>query len=113
MGRKKQYKWPPWKSAAASGIEKRFVQLAGSQLESFRTKGLSGSAFKLYVYMLLESCGKKEFTFPHSTYKELMAKPTFEKAKQELINKGYIEIKQNNANLRKPNVYEFTHKWQL
>ena len=36
----------------------------------------------------------------------------FLNAKEELIKKGFIVLKQNNANLRKPNIYAFSEEWK-
>ena len=33
-------------------------------------------------------------------------------SKDELIEKGFIRVKQNNANLRKANIYEFCDEWK-
>ena len=112
MSRRKKIPWPPWKSAAKDGFEKQFVQLGRSQLLHESMTDLSGNAFRVYVYMLLESGGKKEFIFPHSKYKAIMSKPTFQKAKAELIEKGFIVEIQNNRNIRKPNQYAFSTLWR-
>ncbi len=62
--------------------------------------------------MLLESGGKREFTFPRSKYSKLAGHDVFQRAKDELIEKGFIRVKQNNANLRKANIYEFSEAWK-
>ena len=41
-----------------------------------------------------------------------MSKPTFLKAKQELIDKGFIDVVQNNKNLRRANIYAFSDRWK-
>ena len=73
---------------------------------------LSPSAFKVYCYMMLESGGNKDFTFPHAKFKAYLTKPTFYKARNELIERGLIDVIQNNRNLRKANVYTFSDRWK-
>ena len=73
---------------------------------------LSGNAFRLYIYMLLESGGKQAFEMPQRKYIKLMTKPTFIKTRDELIKKGFVEVAQNNANLRKANIYRFSDRWK-
>ncbi len=41
-----------------------------------------------------------------------MTKPTFFRARDELIQHGFIEIVHNNRNLRKANEYCFSEKWK-
>ena len=62
--------------------------------------------------MRIESAGNKSFKFPHAKYRSYMTKPTFQKAKQELIDKGFIDVIQNNKNLRKANIYAFSDRWK-
>ncbi len=112
MPRQKKTPFSPWQTSKTNGIEERYVRLGNSQLLHSSTMGLGDKAFKLYVYMLLESGGKREFTFPRSKYKKLAGNTVFQNAKEELLQKGFIILKQNNANLRKPNVYEFSEGWK-
>lgn len=112
MARQKKTPFAPWQSCKDNGIEERYIRLGNSQLLHPATLSLSDRAFRIYTHMLLESGGKREFTFPRSKSKQLMASSTFHKAKAELIEKGFIKEKRNNANLRKPNVYEFSADWQ-
>jgi len=60
----------------------------------------------------LASKGKQRFQFPYSRYKNLMTKQTFQRVKQELIDKGFIEVVAHNGNLRKPNEYKFSDRWK-
>ncbi len=112
MARIKKTPFPPWQTLKQDGIEKRYVRLANTQLCASAMNNLSNTAFRVYVHMLLESEGKREFTFPVSKYKKFTTKPTFQKAKEELIAAGFIVERQNNSNLRKANVYEFSDEWK-
>ena len=57
------------------------------------------------IDMKLVAGGKQEFTYPRSRYIQWCSIDTFQRAKAELINKGFIEELENNKNLRKANVY--------
>lgn len=112
MARKRKTPFAPWESKADDGIERRYFRLGATILASESMRGLSPSAFKIYCYMRIESAGKREFRFPHIKYQSYMSKPTFFKARDELVEKGFIEIAQNNRNLRQANVYRFSEKWK-
>lgn len=112
MAKTKKTPFPPWQTCKDSGIEERYIRLGNSQLLHYATQSLSDKAFKIYSYMLLEAGGHKEFTFPRSKYKKISSPDAFDRAKKELLQKGFIEEKQNNKNLRKPNIYEFSEKWK-
>lgn len=112
MPRKNKTPFQSWQTTKVSGIEDRYIRLGNSQLLHDALMNLGDKAFRIYVYMLLESAGKKEFTFPRSKYKKLAGNTVFQNAKEELIKKGFIVLKQNNANLRKPNIYAFSEEWK-
>lgn len=112
MSRKKKTPFPAWQTCKVDGIEERYIRLGNSQLLHESMQGLSDKAFRVYVNMLLESAGKMEFTFPYSKYKNYVSKQGFLNIRTELIEKGFIEIVQNNANLRKANIYRFSEKWK-
>jgi len=111
MGRKKT-PFPPWQTCKSNGIEERYIRLGNSQMLHEAMKQLSGNAFKIYTYMLLESGGNAIFEFPRCKYKSMLTNQTFQKVKMELVDKGFIEVVQNNANLRKPNKYRFIDEWK-
>ena len=112
MARSKRTPFSPWQSCKDNGIEERYIRLGNSQLLHPAMISLSDKAQIIYIYMLLESGGKREFTFPRSKYRKLAGNTVFQNAKEELMKKGFISEKQNNANLRKANVYEFSDKWK-
>lgn len=90
---------------------KKCVCLPIIQLEHKKFKELSNAAKVVYVYMGFESNGKALFEFPFSKYCSLMTKPTFRKARNELVSKGFIDIEENGKLTKKPNVYKFSHRW--
>lgn len=113
MSRKKDNFVPfsEWQTLTA-GKEKRFIRLGASLLRCEQFASLSSSAKVLYIYMLLNAGGQKKFEMPHSEYKSIMAKNTFLQARNELISSGFVTIAENNANLRKPNLFEFSSEWK-
>ena len=112
MARTKKTPFAPWQTCKESGIEERYIRLGNSQLLHPAMLDLSDKARTIYIYMLLESGGKREFTFPRSKYSKIAGHTVFQNAKDELLQKGFIRVKQNNANLRKANIYEFSDGWK-
>jgi hypothetical protein len=104
--------FPLWQTNKLNGKEERFIRLGNSFLLSKQFNQLSYQAQIVYIHMMLESAGQKRFIFPKIKYIPFIPHHTFLKAKKELIENGFIEIIQNNRNLRKPNQYSFTEKWK-
>ena len=73
---------------------------------------LSASAFRLYVMMKDYAKGESEFEFPYRIYKNFLSKQTFTTARQELVDKGYIEPFLSYKNMRKANKYRFSSHWK-
>lgn len=70
---------------------------------------MTAKAQMLYVRMILASNGNNEFSFPHSRYRKYMSTDTFQRAKQQLIDNGFItETKYRCAKNR----YRFSNDWQ-
>lgn len=111
MPRGKKTPFPPWQTCKPDGIEKRYIRIGNTQLLHPAMLGLSDKAQVIYFHMLMEAGGNKEFTFPRSKYHRIAGNTAFQNAKEELIRAGFIKVKQNNANLRKPNIYEFCSDW--
>lgn len=112
MGRVRKVPFQPWEGKTDNGIEKRYFRLGASIMASEAMLSLSSSAFRVYCHMRIESGGKRSFKFPYSKYKIFMARPTFVKARDELVEKGFIDVIQNNKNLRKANIYAFSERWK-
>lgn len=112
VGKNKKVPFPLWQSCKADGIEQRYIRLGNSQLLHPAMLNLSDKAKAVYIYMLLESGGKMEFEFPRNKYSKISGNNAYQRAKDELINAGFIKQKQSNKNLRKPNVYEFSDEWK-
>ena len=68
-----------------------FVRVSFSLLRNPSFKSLSANAQVLYIRMMAEAKGKWEFQFPQRCYHGIMARATFQRAKNELIDAGFIE----------------------
>lgn len=112
MARTKKTPFPPWQTCKPDGVEQRYVRLGNTQLMHVAVMELSDKAYRIYIHMLLESAGQRTFTFPRSKYKPFCGNTSFQRAKNELIEKGFIREIQCNKNLRKPNEYEFLGDWK-
>lgn len=112
MGRSKKTPFPEWQTRKPNGIEERFVRVGNSQLLHESTMGLTNAEFRLYIYMLNESGGKREFTMPRSKYKNFLSPHGAQSAIYGLEKKGFIDIVEKNGNLRKANVYRFSTRWK-
>lgn len=112
MAKHKITPFEPWETKNANGVEKRYFRMGATLMASEQMRSLSSSAFKIYCYMRIESGGNRSFKFPHVKYRSYMSKPTFQKAKQELIDKGFIDVVRNNKNLRMANIYAFSERWK-
>lgn len=104
----------PWESAKADGIEKRYTRVGNSLLSHDACRSLGDKAFRVYVHMKMESGGKREFTLPYTKAMGIMdvSKGGYKKAVDELCEKGFIDVVEKNANLRKANVYCFSQRWK-
>ena len=112
MASKTKNKIPFWLTTLPKWIKELIVMKGYSFYEHPSVQSLSPLAYKVYDFMCKECGGKREFKFPYSVYKNFASKQGFLNAKNELIEKGFIEIAQSNANLRKPNLYRFTDTWK-
>ena len=112
MARTKKVPFAPWESRAPDGVEKRYFRIGVTLTSSEAMRNLPPSAFKVLIYMKMESAGKKQFEFPYAKYRSFMTKPTFSKALKDLVSHGFVDVVQNNRNLRKPNVYAFSERWK-
>lgn len=116
MGRKKK-KTPfrVWENPKESD---GYVRLAHTLLDNEVFKGLSGNAFKLYVYMRQWAYRKEQSNGQYLTYSLSLAKkalgvsePTANKAILELESKGIIKRLNNSRWARKASQWEFVNDW--
>lgn len=93
----------------------KHVRLTQSMLMHKNYIGLSYPAKLLYQYMKLWACGQDTVEYAASLGQNIgiKSKTTFFKARDELINKGFIEYE--NSQLakyrRETAIYKFSDKW--
>jgi hypothetical protein len=109
MPRKKK---APFKDYEGSKLNDKHLRLTNDMLISQNFMSLSNSAKVVYVYMKLWACGKDEFQYPKSLAEKYMNGKTFLKAKDELIEKGFIDFVSGNKFAHIPNTYKFSCKWK-
>jgi hypothetical protein len=112
MAKRKITPFAPWETKTSDGIEKRYFRLGNSLLYAPAFLQLSPNAKQVYLYMRIESSGKKEFIMPRSKQTKFTSKDSFLRAKEELEAAGFIDTVQNNSNIRKPNIYCFSERWK-
>lgn len=112
MRRGKKVPFPSYQTRAPDGMEKRYIRLGDTLLLSAAMLSLRHLSFRIYVNMMLEAGGKAEFEFPYHKYKEYCSKDGFKNAVSELLQKGFIEVIENNKHRCKPNLYRFSDKWK-
>lgn len=117
MGRRKAAKnvhFPFWMSARANCQEGRFLQVGNSITLSKTVQKLTPGARWLYLAMAMESGGKPEMTFTHSTAKKYrIAKSTFDRHIKELCAHGFItRIPDPDMMQYAPGKYRFSMEWK-
>ena len=101
----------PFKNYEGDKQKDKHIRLTSSMLLSDNYLSLSNSAKVVYNYMKLWACGETIFQYPKSNAKKYMTEKTFLKAKDELIEKGFIEFISGNRYAHLPNTYKFSNKW--
>jgi hypothetical protein len=89
-----------------------YIRLSKDMLLNKNFLSLSYSAFKLYTYMILWAAGRDEIEYAWSNAKKILkSSSTFDKAKKELIEKGFMKITRTSKCSRQPNMYKFISDW--
>ena len=90
----------------------RHVRLTKDMLLDPKFISLSYSARILYIYMKLWASGRDEVEYAWSNASEILGSSgTFNSAKKELIEKGFIKITRTCKCSRLPNKYQFISDW--
>ena len=91
----------------------KHVRLTDYMMRSREYKSLSSSAKVLYMYMKLAACGNETVEYAISYAKGFMSAPTFCKARDDLVEKGFIEYVNRHCarDLREMAEYKFSTKW--
>lgn len=113
MSRKKKYSLPIWlyNPNVENSENSNFIRLSHSQLTHKSFLKLSKTAKLIYIYMVNYSKGKREFSFPHRIYKNLVTKPTFTNVIDELNKFGFVEKTESGKFTRTESKYKFLTDW--
>lgn len=114
MSRRQKTPFAAWESTKPTGIEKRYIRTTDTMMSHAAYRALGDKAWRLYEHMKMESGGKREFTLPYSKIMKIMpiSKQGIHAAITELEIVGFVDVVENNANLRKPNLYRFSDRWK-
>lgn len=112
MGRARKSKPNFWESPSTS-TNQHFGRIYRELVTHPKFKDLSLTARLVYLEMLEASAGKQVFTFSKGDYtaRKLVDK-TFRKAREELIEKGFLKVVYSGRLTRQPNKYSFSAEWQ-
>ena len=91
---------------------KSFVALPHTLLMNENFIRLRPTSKMIYIYMTDYANGLQYFTFPKSIYEKITTKQTFQNAKKELIEHGFIEVIGYGKNTIDMNQYKFIDKWK-
>jgi hypothetical protein len=101
-----------WCSGNQDNAETRYIQLGVSFFENENVKHLTASEFLLYLLMIKAAGPRREFELPRSAYKNYLAPATFDRAKDGLTKKGFIEVLYSGKATREASRYRFTFTWK-
>jgi len=107
MSRKKA----PFKQYEGRKQNDKHIRLTADMMLNEKYLGLSDSAKTVYTYMKLYSCGNTIFEYPGSLALKYTSKSTFLRAKNELIEKGFIDYEENNRFAKIKNKYRLCNGW--
>lgn len=111
MSRKKKRITPFKEFESVEENATSYIRMVGIQLKCMNE--LSANAFRLYIMMKDYAKGNSEFNFPHRIYKEFMSNQTFITARNELVEKGYLETFVSQKSRQQENTYKFSSSWKL
>jgi len=93
----------------------KHVRLTKSMMLDPIYLGLSSNAKTLYNYMKMWACGHDTVEYAASLSSGFMSSSTFFKARDELVEKGFIEYpnKYRARDMRETAEYEFSKRWSI
>lgn len=94
------------------GKEKRFMAVPHRIIHHIAFTSMRPLSKLLYFYMTDYAEGKQEFTYPRRIYKNLMSLQTFQSARQELIEHGFIKITSEGGLFNNEAIYKFIGDWR-
>ena len=108
MSRKKA----PFKSYEGKKSNDKHIRLTADMMTNQKFLDLSNSSKVLYMYMKLWALGNEEFEYAETLSNKFMSKVTFYKARDELIDKGFIKLIATNKFAHIKNKYKFSSNWR-
>lgn len=115
MGKRKENTTEQWlcgRNSVLGGPGNHYIRLANSLINCRAFRDLSANAQLLYLRMCLYARGNFSFTYPRKEHSKDMTQATFEKCKEELIQKGFIKLERSGKCTRTNNVYSFCYDWK-
>ena len=93
----------------------KHVRITKSMMDDTQFKMMSSSAIVLYLYMKGWAVSRDTVTYSASMASSFMSNKTFIRARNELVEKGFIE--HTNAHLTKAKnqagMYKFSTRWRM
>ncbi len=112
--RRKGYRISPWASGTLDGAEPHYLQVGVKLFEHPVFQSLTPLQRYLYLCMLHDAEGRKEFVFPNSRIKHFGMKNTAARDGIEvLIQKGFIVRLFSGKATREKSGYAFSQAWKL
>ena len=101
----------------STGSESRHARITLSMVKNPAWKKLKPIAVKLYVYLKMKYRGTAESIRFTCTYKEVnavlgLSDKSIKAAFTDLIEKGFIEVEEDNSRRMRANIYRFSDKWK-
>ena len=91
--------------------KRKFTGISHSLMINKNFLALKHTSKIVYFYMLDYANGNQTFTFPKRIYSNVVCNSTFDSAKKQLIEYGFIEEVANGKNTRTASIYKFSEKW--
>ena len=117
MGRRRKkrgYKIGVFGSGRTDGVEPHFLQIGVTLFEHPTFQSLTPTQRYLYLCMLHDAEGRREFVFPQARFKHFGLKNTAARDGIEaLIQKGFIVRLFSGKVTREASGYAFSHAWKL
>lgn len=102
-----------WETATKDGMSDPFyIRLGQSLLDHPAYCTMKPLSQVIYIQMVKQAKGKTAFEFPHSVYSKYCSNDGFNKAKVQLIERGFIEVITDNRFTGKENKYKFSSAWK-
>ena len=103
-----------FKKHESKHIYDRAERLAIDMLQSWAYRGLSPYAKTLLIELKRKTVLEPDhpLIYTRSEAKEMMDERTFIKARDQLVQEGFIDIVEDNSEIRKPHIYTFSDRWK-